>query len=773
MPASIINLINIRLSKKLTLIVILFSFFQVIAQELPPVMNFGPNQYNAGNQNWMIDQDQKNNLYFANSTGLLEYNGENWNLYPVPNNTIVRSLKTVDERIYTGAYMEAGYWERDDFGILKYTSLVSKFPNAIGDGEQFWDIEFIDDLVVFRSFGGIYFYDPQKDQVNMMENSLGKPVSGIFKHEGELFFQLVSEGLYKVLNGKPQLVVPFSQLNNRAVVHLYNKNGNLSIITGNSEFFNWNGKQLIQYNEELSEAIETPNVLDVLVLENEEIILGTVGKGIVQVNSEGQILNTFDQENVLINNTVLDLFLDESGNIWAGMDYGMSSIHLSSTFLSFQDNRGEIGSVYASFKENGNLYLGTNQGLYFKRANDKKFSLIDGTSGQVWFIEEIDGNLFCGHNSGTFLIDEDEATKVCDRLGTWLVKKYSENTFVQGHYNGISFLVEENGSFTTMPMLANFPHSSKFIEVDTEGQLWISNEHKGVFRMRPNDSLTGIKEIRNYNFMEESGITSSLFRYKDTLYYSSRKNIYQYQKSQDNFEKDNSLNKLISNVDRVSGKISSENSQQRLWGFAREGIFTISPARLNSANELDFIYIDQDFRNIAVGYENISGQNDGANYVLGIANGYIKFDLSDTGLDEQEYNISIDKVEVSSLDSPSNEVALNKAGNFQFKKNNISFLFSTPVYNKFSEAVYSYKLVGLSDKWSNWSSTPEVNFKNLNFGDYSFEVKAKIGNNITNPAGYDFSIARPFYLSSIAILGYFLLFFNDFIPDPSLKPKTS
>jgi len=772
-PASIINLINIRLSKKLTLIVILFSFFQVIAQELPPVMNFGPNQYNAGNQNWMIDQDQKNNLYFANSTGLLEYNGENWNLYPVPNNTIVRSLKTVDERIYTGAYMEAGYWERDDFGILKYTSLVSKFPNAIGDGEQFWDIEFIDDLVVFRSFGGIYFYDPQKDQVNMMENSLGKPVSGIFKHEGELFFQLVSEGLYKVLNGKPQLVVPFSQLNNRAVVHLYNKNGNLSIITGNSEFFNWNGKQLIQYNEELSEAIETPNVLDVLVLENEEIILGTVGKGIVQVNSEGQILNTFDQENVLINNTVLDLFLDESGNIWAGMDYGMSSIHLSSTFLSFQDNRGEIGSVYASFKENGNLYLGTNQGLYFKRANDKKFSLIDGTSGQVWFIEEIDGNLFCGHNSGTFLIDEDEATKVCDRLGTWLVKKYSENTFVQGHYNGISFLVEENGSFTTMPMLANFPHSSKFIEVDTEGQLWISNEHKGVFRMRPNDSLTGIKEIRNYNFMEESGITSSLFRYKDTLYYSSRKNIYQYQKSQDNFEKDNSLNKLISNVDRVSGKISSENSQQRLWGFAREGIFTISPARLNSANELDFIYIDQDFRNIAVGYENISGQNDGANYVLGIANGYIKFDLSDTGLDEQEYNISIDKVEVSSLDSPSNEVALNKAGNFQFKKNNISFLFSTPVYNKFSEAVYSYKLVGLSDKWSNWSSTPEVNFKNLNFGDYSFEVKAKIGNNITNPAGYDFSIARPFYLSSIAILGYFLLFFNDFIPDPSLKPKTS
>jgi len=755
---SIINLIKIPLSKKLTIIAILFSLFQVNGQELPPVMNFGPNQYNAGNQNWMIDQDQKKNLYFANSTGLLEYNGENWNLYPVPNNTIVRSLKIVGERIYTGAYMEAGYWDRDDFGILKYTSLVSEFPNTIGDGEQFWDIEFVDDLIIFRSFGGIYFYDPQKDQVSMLENSFGKPISGIFNHEGELFFQLVGEGLFKVLNGKPQLVVPFSQLNNRAVVHIYNKDANLSIITGNSEFFNWNGKQLIQYNEELSEALGTPNVLDVLVLENGEIILGTVGKGIVQVSSEGQILNTFDQENILINNTVLDLFLDDSGNIWAGMDYGMSNIDLSSAFLSFQDNRGEIGSVYASFKENGNLYLGTNQGLYLKRANDGKFNLIEGTSGQVWFIEEIEGNLFCGHNSGTFLIDGNEATKISDRLGTWLVKKYSENTFVQGHYNGISFLKNENGAFTTMPMLANFPHSSKFIEVDTEGHIWISNEHKGVFRLMPNDSLSNIKDIRNYKFQEESGITSSLFRYKDTLYYSSRENIYQYQELQDDFQKDNSLNKLISNVDRVSGKISSEDSRQRIWGFAREGIFTISPARLNNSNELDFIYIDQDFRNIAVGYENISDRNDGSNYVLGIANGYIKFDLSKTGLNRREYNIDIDKIEVSSLDSPLNQVALNKPGSFQFKKNNISFLFSAPVHNKFSEAVYSYRLKGLSDKWSNWSSTPEVNFKNLNFGDYTFEVKAKIGNYSTNTAVYDFKIDRPFYLSNSAILGYFLIF---------------
>jgi hypothetical protein len=37
--------------------------------------------YGAGNQNWMISQDE-NYVFFANNEGLLEYNGSNWELYP-------------------------------------------------------------------------------------------------------------------------------------------------------------------------------------------------------------------------------------------------------------------------------------------------------------------------------------------------------------------------------------------------------------------------------------------------------------------------------------------------------------------------------------------------------------------------------------------------------------------------------------------------------------------------------------------------------------------
>ena len=54
------------------------------AQEHPPVMAYNPDAYNAQNQNWSISQTSDQTMYFANNSGLLEYDGVNWSLYPVP-----------------------------------------------------------------------------------------------------------------------------------------------------------------------------------------------------------------------------------------------------------------------------------------------------------------------------------------------------------------------------------------------------------------------------------------------------------------------------------------------------------------------------------------------------------------------------------------------------------------------------------------------------------------------------------------------------------------
>ncbi|MEM9525977.1 MAG: hypothetical protein AAGA31_05160, partial [Bacteroidota bacterium] len=52
----------------------------LFAQELPPIVAYEPDDYHAGNQNWMLSQDGQNYLYAANNQGLLEFNGQQWRL---------------------------------------------------------------------------------------------------------------------------------------------------------------------------------------------------------------------------------------------------------------------------------------------------------------------------------------------------------------------------------------------------------------------------------------------------------------------------------------------------------------------------------------------------------------------------------------------------------------------------------------------------------------------------------------------------------------------
>ena len=107
---------NLQLSLSLDIIriyiiviLVLLSNFKIFATEYPPIIKYLPEIYNAGNQNWKISQDSMNIMYFANNDGLLEFNGSEWTLYPSPNETIIRSVKVVDNKIFTGCYKDFGY----------------------------------------------------------------------------------------------------------------------------------------------------------------------------------------------------------------------------------------------------------------------------------------------------------------------------------------------------------------------------------------------------------------------------------------------------------------------------------------------------------------------------------------------------------------------------------------------------------------------------------------------------------------------------------------
>ena len=112
------------------------------SQVLPPIWNFRPSDYGADTQNWAVDQTDRGWIYFANNGGLLEFNGVSWNRYYAPNGSALRSVHTVGNRVYTGCYMEFGYWEQDAVGRQAYTSLSASLADTLLPDARFNAIYF-------------------------------------------------------------------------------------------------------------------------------------------------------------------------------------------------------------------------------------------------------------------------------------------------------------------------------------------------------------------------------------------------------------------------------------------------------------------------------------------------------------------------------------------------------------------------------------------------------------------------------------------------------
>ena len=67
-------------------------------------------------------------------------------------------------------------------------------------------------------------------------------------------------------------------------------------------------------------------------------------------------------------------------------------------------------------------------------------------------------------------------------------------------------------------------------------------------------------------------------------------------------------------------------------------------------------------------------------------------------------------------------------------------------------------MVGFNENWTQWSSSTEATFENLPFGDYTFQVKGRVGKSETeNTISYRFVIEKPWYQKTTAIVVYIVI----------------
>ncbi len=734
------------------LLVFLFFSFIVKAQEVPPINIFTSEDYAAENQNWDITQAPNKFIYVANNAGLLEYNGEKWQLYKTPNRTILRSVKWYNGKIYTGFYMDFGYWTKNEFGILEYTSLTAQHNLEMLEDEQIWEITELDSFLIFKSLSRIYIFNSKNNSFNIINGIYN--LTKINKIENTIYYQDLNNGVFKIVNGNSELVSNNKYITNNRIVELFTRQGKLHFITQNNGIFYLDNGQIIKSGLLANSFFVGKTIYSAKILKNGDIALGTIANGVFIINQNSETKYHINLNNGLTNNTVLDIYEDVDQNLWLGLDNGINVANLSSPFKFFISKNKFWGTIYSSIIYKGNLYLGTNQGLYvrpFKSNID--FKLIKGTQGQVWNLQEFNGQLFCSHDSGTFLINNSIANKIVDIEGTWGVSLIDENTILQGNYNGLYIVEKSKGQWKLRNKLEGFTNSSKYF-IKEGNQIFVNHEYKGVFILDVNKELTKVVEIKKDTSVEK-GIHSSLIRYKNKILYSSQKGVYNYNFKNNIFTRDSLLSKLIPKRDFLSAKLILDKRNDKLWSFTNNDLRYATYGLLSNNLQLNIIPLKGSIHKSASGYENLFSIDD-SNYFIGTSNGFLLLDLNAIK-EPKDFSINITNISIREKDSTYKYANLNQNLDLSSKQNNIQFNFSVPNYDRTASLTYQHKLEGFNSRWSDFTDENYVLYENLPSGDYVFKIRAKLNNKLSNnSAAFQFSIGYPWYKSNTAFVVYVL-----------------
>ncbi len=740
---------------KFSLILIYFSFFTLFSQELPPINIFSPEDYGAENQNWAITQASNKFIYAANNKGLLEYSGTNWRLYPTPNETIMRSVKSFKDKIYSGFYRDFGFWSKNNFGSLEYTSIVKKNNIQMLEDEQIWEIVELDNWLLFKSLQRIYLFDLNNESLKIIKSE--KNITKISKVENTIYFQELTKGVFMIENGISKLISDHPILKDNKIVEIFLKEGKLCFLTQKEGFYFFDKQELKKWDISSNEILSNKTIYSAIQLQDESFVLGTISNGIIHLSKNGEFKYQITKTLGLSNNTVLSVFEDIDHNIWLGLDNGINVVNASSPFRFFVKKDNFWGTIYASTIFKNNLFIGTNQGLYVKKmGNNNDFEFVKNTQGQVWNLDIIDETLFCSHDSGTFIINDENAILVSGTEGTWGVKKINENLLLQGCYDGLYILSKQNNQWKLRNKLEGFSNSSKYFDIINNNQIFVNHEYKGVFKLKTDVNFTKIIESVKDESVDK-GLHSSLFKFNKHLFYASKNGIFKFSKANNCFKIDSAFSILISADKFLTGKVLIDHIGNKLWSFTRDDIRFLSPGKLSNEPVLKLIPIKGYLHKGATGYENIINLSE-KKYLVGTSEGFLVLDLNRIQ-DPKDFNININGISNYIIDRKKISVELTNSNEFSYKENNLEFTFSVPNFNKTSLVEYQYQLKGLRENWSDLSEENSILLENLPPRKYTLKVRAFIDDRPSNNiANYSFEIKKPWYLSIIFLIIYFIIF---------------
>jgi DNA-binding CsgD family transcriptional regulator/ligand-binding sensor domain-containing protein len=731
---------------------------------------YSSKDYNGGIQNFSIGQDKNGLIYVANNFGLLEYDGTSWDRYALPNSTKIRDILIENNgRIYVAGQGQLGYFRPNDIGKLEFISWIPQLPLDYQNVEEVWKVFKINGNYTFCSFENIFIFDQNGSLISIVE-SLGDFIS-FHMSNNQLYFQDSERGLMKLEKNEAILISDKSSLKTDLITGMLESTlGALQIFTERGEVFLLSTQNLSGWNP--SSLPKLSKVNKAIRLRNGNIAIGTQYNGLYILKENGSLELHMNIEKGLQNNTVISIFEDRGGNLWIGHNNGITLLELSLPFRLIGPQKGVFGTGYTAKLYKDEIYLGTNVDVIKMSENGENSNKILNSEGQAYSFVLIEKNLLLGHNEGAFFINDNVAENLSGVKGIWcfLPLKDNPHLIIAGTYNGLALFEAKEGKYRFIRKLKGFEESSRLIQQDETGNIWMSHGYKGVYKLSISKDLTEVSS-KFYGNKEglPTNLLNSVWKIGGRVVFTTEYGIYVYNQSSDRFEKDQVLNPYFENDFLITSMVEDPIGNIFYIGNKEVGILEKQADGSYQKNHQIFNKIipllNDDLQNVSLLR---------SNEVLFAANeGFIWYKLDINKVMPPSYPAFIKAVyltkpgdsllalgkHIELMEQKFGPESKGKGLKLPFDQADIRFEFTNSIPNNENTTQFRFWLEGLEKEFGEWTYKRDKAYTNLSEGNYTFHLQSKdLYGQISESIPFTFIVLPPWYRTKIAWFIYLMLF---------------
>ncbi len=729
--------------------------------------------------NLAIVVDDRNLVFSGNANGILSYNGRNWSFIPVRQGAYVTSLdKAPDGTIYVGSQNEFGYLDHDAKGQLVYTSLSDSLPEEDRFFSTIWKTYATGERVYFQAYEAVFVYDGKKISVIYPETSFHTSfyVNGRFyaRERGKGLMSLESDLLSLVPGGER-----FADLGIFAMLNLEGED--IFLVTQEAGFFRYDPSSTSSAFRSLypthEDFILQSQIIGGIKLYDGHFALNTLSEGLLIVDGQGEILSIINKNSGLRVNDIKSVSQDDFHNLWLALNNGISKVDYASPISYYRDNTGLSGSIHSIIKYKGLFYVGTSNGLFVQEDQNMltqsyRFAEIPNFAYQVWNLNIINGQLIVGTNEGLYTLRTNRPRQISE-INAFSVYYEPENRilYVGGSDGLVAF--KKYGPWREIKRFDDVKINIKGIAENRsslyEGtELWLGSSFQGIVKLiiTPDMSCRFTRYTGEFDGLSDDWVLP--FSLGDSVVFGNRQGMQVF--TDEMIVRESVPDSLKDDENFTRGFFSPasfmQNDMNLPLSAVREQeqfVYLVLDNRVVAFEKESGAMITDPFKAIDMGKINTLYTGPEGLLWIGAADGLIRYDVNQ----EKEF----DKVYHALLNRTStfNDSVLYfghlPAGELRdynpvldFKLNHIEFTYSAPYYDQEEKIEFSYRLHGYDTAWSKWSKLTAAPFTNLKEGDYAFEVKAiNVYDHESLPASFDFTVLPPWYRTLLAYIAYGLL----------------